>query len=217
MSPWVIAVVLLLVGENSTHIRHLAFEKNKGQAPADVKYVLRGQEYQLDFKRAELLFHFASTTLRIRFDGPLNKRVPEGHARIDGLVRYVDTEETNGDQDIPKFASMRYDSLYKGIDLVCHVKGTHLECNFVALAGSEPEHIRAFVDAQNGLRIDDSGRLVIQLPDREIRLHKPSAFQLRHGQRTSVDIGYQINEMNEISFLIGEYDHSIPLIINPLQ
>ena len=215
MSSWLIALGFLLFGETSTHIHHLAFEKNKGQAPADVRYVLRAPEYQLDFKRAELVFHFTSITLRVRFDGPLNKRVPEGHARIDNLVRYVDTDEVDDDQDIRKFASLRYDSLYKGIDLVCHVKGTHLECNFVALAGAEPEHIRAFIDATNGLRIDDSGSLIIQLPDREIRLHKPSAFQVSHGQRTSIDIGYQINEMNEISFVIGEYDHSGPLIIDP--
>jgi hypothetical protein len=215
MTPWLIAVGFLLLGESSTHLHHLAFEKNKGQSPADVRYVLRAPEYQLDFKRAELVFHFSSTTLRVRFDGPLDKRVPEGHARIDGLVRYLDTEEAGGDRDVPKFASIRYDSLYKGIDLVCYVKSTRLECNFIVLAGTEPEHIRAFVDATNGLRIDDSGSLFIQLPDREIRVHKPLAFQLSHGQRTPVDIAYQTNEMNEISFLIGEYDHSVPLIINP--
>jgi hypothetical protein len=215
MFSWLIAIGFLLSGESSTHIHHLAFEKNKGQAPADVWYVLRAPEYELDFKRAELVFHFGSTALRVRFDGPLNKRVPEGHARVDGLVRYVDTEEAGGDQNIPKFASIRYDSLYQGIDLVCYVKSTHLECNFVALAGAEPEHIRAFVEAPNGLKIDDSGTLVVQLPDREIRVRKPTAFQLSHGQRTPVDIAYQINETNEICFLVGEYDHSVPLIIDP--
>jgi hypothetical protein len=215
MVPWLIALGLVLFGESSTHIRHLAFEKNKGQAPADVRYLLRAPEYELDFKRGELVFHFASTTLRVRFDGPLNKRVPEGHARLDGLVRYVDTEDGDGDQNIPKFASIRYDSLYKGIDLVCYVKSTHLECNFVAFAGADPEHIRAFVEATKGPKIDDSGTLIIQLPDREMRLHKPKAFQLSHGQRTPVDIAYQINEANEICFRIAEYDHSVPLIIDP--
>jgi hypothetical protein len=215
MFPWLIVLGFLLFSESSTHIHHLAFEKNKGQAPADVRYVLRTQEYELDFKRAELVFHLASTTLRVRFDGPLNKRVPEGHARVDGLVRYIDTEDASDDQNIPKFASIRYDALYKGIDLVCYVKSAHLECSFVALAGAEPEHIRAFIDGPNGLKIDDSGNLIVQLPDREIRLHKPNAFQLSHGQRTPVDVAYQINEMNEICFFIGEYDHSVPLIIDP--
>src|SRR5215467_3158757 len=117
MFPCVIALGFLFFGETSTHIHHLAFERNKGQAPADVRYVLRAPEYELDFKRAELVFHFASANLQVRFDGPLNKRVPEGHARLDGLVRYVDTEDADDDQKIPKFASIRYDSLYKGIDL----------------------------------------------------------------------------------------------------
>ena len=214
MFSWFIVLAFLISSETSTHIRHLAFEKNKGQAPADVRYVLRAQGYELEFKRGELVFHVASNTLRIRFDGPLNKRVPEGHARLDGLVRYVDSEDPNGDQNIPRFASIRYDSLYKGIDLICRVRGTNLECDFVALAGAEPEHIRAFVDA-NGLEIDDSGTLIIRLTDREIRFRKPNAFQLDHGQRNPVDVAYQLNETNEITFFIGEYNHSIPLIIGP--
>jgi hypothetical protein len=205
----------LLSGESSPQIRHLAFEQNKGQAPADVRYVLRAQGYELEFKRGELVFHVASTNVRVRFDGPVNKRVPEGHARLDGLVRYVDSEDASGGQNIPKFASIRYDSLYKGIDLICYGRGINLECDFVALAGAEPEHIRAFIDVPGGLKVDDSGALVMRLPDRDTRLHRPNAFQLDHGQRKPVDITYQVNEMSEMSFLIGPYDHSIPLIISP--
>jgi hypothetical protein len=202
MFSWFIVLPFLISSETSTHIRHLAFEKNKGQAPADVRYVLRTQGYEFEFKRGELVFQVASNTLRIRFDGPLNKRVPEGHARLDGLVRYVDSEDPNGDQNIPRFASIRYDSLYKGIDLICRVRGANLECDFVALAGAEPEHIRAFVDA-NGLEIDDSGTLIIRLTDREIRFRKPNAFQLDHGQRNRVDVAYQLNETNEITFFMN--------------
>jgi hypothetical protein len=215
MFPWFIVLGILLSGESSTHIRHLAFEKNKGQAPADVRYVLRAQEYDLEFKRGELVFHIGSNALRVRFDGPLNKRVPEGHARVDGLVRYVDSEETSVDQNIPKFASIRYDSLYRGIDLICYAHGTKLECDFVALAGADPEHIRAFLDGADEVEIDDSGALVIRLPERELRLRRPYAFQLDHGQRTTVTVDYQINEVNEISFVIGPYNRAIPLIIDP--
>jgi hypothetical protein len=215
MFAWSIVLGFLLLAETSAHIQHLAFEKNKGQAPADVRYILRAQDYQLDFKRAELVFHLASDTLRVRFDGPLNKRVPEGHARIDGLVRYVDSDDSADAQKLPQFASIRYDSLYKGIDLICYARGRSLECDFVALAGAEPEHIRAFVDGTKALEIDDSGALVIRMPDREIQLRKPYAFQMAHGQRKPVDVAYQISEMNEIGFLISDYDHSIPLIIDP--
>jgi hypothetical protein len=37
---------------------------------------------------------------------------------------------------------------------------------------------------------------------------------LDHGQRSPVDITYHLNEMSEISFVLGQYDHSIPLIIS---
>ena len=220
MSAWFLLLGVLLLGEDAANVRHPSFEKNKGQAPADIRYILRTPDYQLDFKRAEIVFHAGSSTLRIHFDGPLNKRVPEGHARLDGLIRYVDSEDGSrahdSDHAIPKFASVRYDSLYKGIDLICYARGTNSECGFLVLPGAEPEQIRAFIDGGD-MEIEDSGTLLIRLPDREIRFPKPNGFQVDHGQRKLVDVRYQLTNGNEIGFLTGEYDHSSPLTIDPHQ
>jgi hypothetical protein len=219
MGTWFLLLGVLLLGEDATNLRHPSFEKNKGQAPADIRYILRTPDYQLDFKRAEIVLHAGSSTMRIQFDGPLNKRVPEGHARLDGLIRYVDSEDAPprahaSDHAIPKFASIRYDSLYKGIDLICYARGTSTECGFLVLSGGEPEQIRAFIDGGD-MAIEDSGTLLIRLPDREIRFPKPNGFQVDHGQRKLVDVRYQLSNGNEIGFLIGEYDHSNPLTIDP--
>jgi len=62
----ILAAVLLLV-EVGVHTHPIAFQKNKGQAPADVRYLYRANEYQLDFKRGEAVLHVKSESLRIHF------------------------------------------------------------------------------------------------------------------------------------------------------
>ena len=75
-------------------------------------------------------------------NGSDHPAVPEGHARLDGLIRYVDSEDGSrahdSDHAIPKFASVRYDSLYKGIDLICYARGTNSECGFLVLPEPNP-------------------------------------------------------------------------------
>jgi len=207
------ALVLLLEGGPYGH--HLVFEKNKGQAPADVRYLLHTHEYHVDFKRGEMVFHLGSKDLRVRFDGRLNKKVPEGHARIDGLVRYLDADSAVDVDDIPKFSSVKYESLYAGIDLSCYGRDGQLECDFIALSGADPSQIRVDLDGAERLEVDEAGSLVITVGGQPLHIRKPIAFQLQHGERTPVEIRYQLMDPHEVGFAVGEYNRSIPLIIDP--
>jgi len=208
-----LALVLLL--ESGPYGHRLVFEKNKGQAPADVRYLLQTHAYQVDFKRGEMVFHFGSNGLRIHFDGRLNKKVPEGHARLDGLIRYLDADSDVDKDDIPKFASVKYESLYTGIDLDCYGREGHLECDFVALPNADPSQIRVDLDGAGQLNIDDAGALAITIGGQTLHIRKPIGFQLQHGERTPVEIHYQLMDPHEVGFVIGDYNHQIPLIIDP--
>ena len=94
------------------HFSRLAFEVNKDQAPADVRYILETEQYRLYFKRGEMVFHIGSEDLRIHFSGNLNKRVPEGTGRMDNLIRFVQSDNQDKTANVPKFASVRYESLF---------------------------------------------------------------------------------------------------------
>src|SRR5215813_4094071 len=112
-----ILAILLLGGE---HDGRPVFEKNTGQAAADIRYLLEAPTYQIQWKRGEMVVLFHGHTLRIQFNSRLNERIPEGHGRLDRLVRNVNSGDTGNKQTIPKFASVKYESLYPGIDLVCY-------------------------------------------------------------------------------------------------
>jgi hypothetical protein len=211
MRVFIIFAFLFLGGEHNTR---LVFQTNKDQAPADVRYILHTEKYQLDFKRGEMVFHFANRPFRILFAGHLYKTNPAGNARVDRVVRYIDSDETNNKADVQKFAAVKYESLYSGIDLACHGHAGQLECDFVAMPGADPEQIRIAVVGADRIGIDETGALTLELGDHALRLQKPNAYQLDHGRRNFVDARYELKDTNEVGLVIGQYNPSVPLIID---
>jgi hypothetical protein len=204
---------LLLSGGEHTR---LVFETNKNQAPADVRYLLQTEKYQVDFKRDEMVFHFGSNSLRIRFAGHPNWTMPSGRARLDRLVRYIDSDDGKNKTNIPKFAAVKYELLYAGIDLSCRGHAGQLECDFAAMPGADPAQIRFAVEGADRIEIDETGALHLEIAGQTLRIPKPDAFQLGHGRRSIVDVRYELNGSNEITLTVGPYNRSIPLIIDVL-
>jgi hypothetical protein len=201
--------LLLLAGEQQGRP---VFEKNRGQAPADVRYLLNAGTYELQVKRGEIVFRSGGDSVRIQFEGHVNNPVPEGRARLDRLVRNINSTDDQAKEAIPTFASINYDSLYAGIDLACHGHGWQFQCDFVVLPGADPQQIRLAVYGAD-MATDETGGLIIAVGKRTIHLPKPKAFQLDHGQRIAVNASYKRIDPHEIGLVADEYKHSIPLII----
>ena len=208
VSQLLISLLLFITGYGS----RLAFELNKDQAPADVRYILETEQYRLYFKRAEMLVHVGTEDLRIQFAGNLNRRVPEGAGRLDNLVRYVQADDQDKTVHVPKFASVRYESLYTGIDFTCYGRGGQLQCDFAVMAGGDPNDITITINDAGRLDVDPAGSLIIESAGQTVRLPRPVAFQLDRGQRSPVDIGYRVSG-HDITFVVGTYARGIPLII----
>ncbi len=207
-------LAILLSSEGNSSVQRLIFEKNKGQAPADVHYLTHTEMYDLNLNRGALVFHFGDKVLRVRFDGELNKLVPQGQTRLDGLIRYVNSPDTP-DAKVPKFASVRYESLYNGIDFMCYGRSSQLECDFVILPTGNPRQIRATIEGSDRIELDQAGNLLIHIGSEVIRIRKPTAYQLTRGERRPIDVQYRIQGGDEISFVIDEYNRSLPLVIDP--
>jgi hypothetical protein len=212
MLSHIIFGLFLLGGEHT----RLVFETNKDQAPADVRYLLQTEKYRVDFKRDEIVFHFGSNSMRVRFAGRPNWTMPAGRARLDRLVRYIDSDDRKSKTDIPKFASVKYESLYSGIDLSCRGHAGQLECVFLAMPGADPEQIRFAVEGTDRIEIDETGALHLEIAGQTLRVQKPNAFQLGHGRRNIVDVRFELKGSNEIAFSVGPYNSSIPLIFDLL-
>jgi hypothetical protein len=91
--------------------------------------------------------------------------------------------------------------------------------------GTPPLQKRASRPLGTPLQIAPDGDLVVKTDDGEVRFHKPLVYQpainsgqrtTDHGQRAFVDGQYILSANNRVGFKVAAYDHTKPLIIDPV-
>jgi hypothetical protein len=190
--------------------RPLAFEPNRGQAAATVRFLARGnsRDYLLGasgvtVQGATLGFSGANAKPNAIGIDPLSERHNYFHGRV-------------SQTDIPTFQRVRYSGLYRGIDCLFYGDQNGLEFDFEVAAGADPNKIRLrWSDAKN-VRLDANGELVIETAAGELRQRKPTVYQERDGQRILIVGGYRMAATGEIRFSLGRYDRTLPLVIDPV-
>jgi hypothetical protein len=108
-----------------------------------------------------------------------------------------------------------YRGVYPGIDLVYYSHGERLEYDFVVAPGGDPGKI-AFAIAGAAVGIGTGGTLLARTTAGEMRLDAPFIYQAGpDGVRQAIRGGYAVDG-DRVSFRIGDYDRSKPLVIDPV-
>jgi hypothetical protein len=178
----------------------------------------------------------SSTVLRMRLVGANAKATVTGGDELPGKANYfIGNDPKKWRTNVPRYARVRYEGVYRGIDLVYYGNQRQLEYDFVVAPGADPRAIKLDVVA-DGVRpakgerrsppkIGASGDLVVRTDGGEVRLLKPVVYQppidngqrtTDYGQRTPVDAHYALHAGNQVGFKVGSYDRSRPLIIDPV-
>ena len=115
------------------------------------------------------------------------------------------------------FARVRVEQLYPGINLVYYGNQRQLEYDFTLAPGADPDVIEIHFDGADKISIGGRGELILALGRDEIR--QPSAGHLsdggrRHARQSAAAIKFWT--ANTVAFAIGEYDHQLPLVIDPV-
>lgn len=130
--------------------------------------------------------------------------------------------------NVSQYAKVKYQGVYPGIDLVYYGNQQQLEYDFVVAPGADPHAIRFAVENGNSktedrkTRIDENGDLVISTEGGDLRFHKPVVFQtnsINHRSSISnhqfISGHYILTADNQVSFDVGAYDRTRPLVIDP--
>lgn len=215
------------------------FEPNMGQSDPVVRYVSRGAGYsiffqddQVDFvltKRAKAVddgprrvldanqkasFDF----LRMRLDGARTDFKVSGQNPLPGTVNYLSgTDPSHWVTKVPTFSELRYSAIYPGIDLVYYGNSGRLEFDFEVAAGVSASVIRLRYGGDIGMTLDPQGNLHVLTSQGGISFKKPIIYQLAsNNARIPISGGFRLNSDNTVGFAIGHYDHTRPLIIDPI-
>ncbi|MET0624693.1 MAG: carboxypeptidase regulatory-like domain-containing protein [Pyrinomonadaceae bacterium] len=196
----------------------LSFEENRGQADARVQFLARNGAYSLYLAADEAALALRdASVLRIRLLGASREARARGLGELEGKSNYlVGRDPSRWRTNVPNFARVKYEGVYPGVDVVYYGNQRQLEYDFHLAPGADANLIRLSVEGADGLRIDEGGDLVLPTVSGEVRQHAPRAYQEIAGVSRTIASRYVLKGANGVGFELGDYDKSLPLVIDPV-
>lgn len=198
----------------------LSFEANQGQTDRRVRYLARGEDFDLFLTERGAVFDLhapgSHRAAAIRL-APVGARV---HPDITGrryqgaTASYFRGNDPSGwSRGVRTYARARYHDLYPGIDLVFRGDRSGAEYDFVLDPGADPTRIGYRLRGADSLRLRD-GALVARTAAGSFVHRAPVAYQVVAGHRQRVDAFFRITR-GVVTFDVGAYDRHLPLVIDP--
>ena len=216
----------------------LYFESNRGQTDAHVDFFARGRDHTVylrgdgatialsqnsaEASTSPTARRSATNSASVRFvrmtlAGAKSSPASSGLEQLSGRVNYLlGNNPAQWQRAVPTFAKVQYSAVYEGVDLVYYGNDQELEYDFHLAPKIDPSVIALQFDGADQLKIDDGGDLILRVGSNELRQKKPVAYQTIDGKRVNVPAAYNISTDHTVSFALGSYDSTRPLIIDPL-
>lgn len=194
----------------------LAFEADA----ADADFLARGPGYAVAIRPAEVTLgvrtEAASALVGLKLVGSNPLARPTGQDLLPTRTNYfLGDDPDQWRTDVPNYGKVTYADVYPGIDVVYYGNQRQLEYDFVVAPGASPGAIALSVEGADRVRLNARGDLVLHTPGGKLIQKAPVLFQEVDGARRSVP-GRFVLDGTEVRFRVGRYDHTRPLVIDPV-
>ncbi|HET6974810.1 MAG TPA: SBBP repeat-containing protein [Pyrinomonadaceae bacterium] len=203
--------------------RALSFEENQGQAQAQTRFLVRGNQFAASLSTTEATFSLGNArcactqNLVLQFVGANNQAQPIGEQLLKERSNYLIGNDPKAFRtNIPHYAQARFNQVYSGVDVLYYGDAGHLKYDIVVAPNTDPNVIKIRYAGTEGIEIDRAGNLLLKLNGGKIIQPKPLIYQSLNGKRHYVAGRYVVENQDQIAFRIGNYDASIPLVIDPV-
>ena len=179
-------------------------------------WTVRGEGYRLAVGPAGIEVGLRDEQLRILFVGANAKASSAGLDRLPGKVNYfIGIDPKRWLRDIPTYRRVRYESVYLGVDVLWYGKEGRLEYDLELQPGVDAGRIAMRFEGARKLAVEADGDLRVEMAGGWLSLKLPEAYQEESGGRKRIVSRYELRAGNEVSFHLGDYDKSRPLVIDP--
>ena len=222
----------------------LSFQENLGQTDPQVRFISSGSGYKLFLTAQDAVLEMRSP--RKVFSSPLDRAAKlKAHIRaraaqktsvvrlhlqrtnpgteITGLEKlpgrtdyFIGGDPKNWRTGVPSYSRVKYHEIYPGVDLIFYGNQRRLEYDFVMAPGASPKAIAFDVEGARKLHVNAHGDLVVSVPEGEVELQRPLAYQEIAGARRNVEAAYTLSPNHRVAFSFGPYDPGKPLIVDPI-
>lgn len=196
----------------------LYFEANNNQT----EFRSSGSDYQflISHDGAQILLSQSAAgiaTARMSFPGGNSQAEIHGTGELPGKINYLIGDDSSRWQTgLPTFARVQIADIYPGINLVFHGNQQQLEYDFAIAPGANANAIKIHFDGVENISITPQGDLVLKIGTGKILQPKPEIYQTVAGVRKRLSGGFKILDAQTVAFEVGSYDHSLPLVIDPV-
>jgi len=177
----------------------IVFERNIGQADGRFEFIAQGSRHTISLAPTQAEFDFPGSRrkparqIRATIAGAQLHVQGQAQQPLGGRVNYLrGNDPKKWLTDIPTFGRVTYPQIYPGIDLVFHGEEHRLEYDFVVAPHADPRAIQLDLSGQLGLRVEESGDLVIDTEGGEIRWKKPEIYQDGGGVRRAINGRFRV-------------------------
>ncbi len=156
-------------------------------------------------------------------------QAPAGYRPMQASVSYlIGNDETKHAKALNTYERVNLGDMYPGINVQLRATGNNIEKIFTVAPQQDATQIHIQLAGAARLEIGDQGELIAHTGNGPVTFTAPIAFQENSsGERTPVAVAYTLNPATKAthatdaapasySFRLGDYDHSQPLVIDPL-
>jgi len=166
---------------------------------------------------AGAVLRLGDAAVEMTFSGAHPNARLEGADRLPGIANYfLGSDPQRWITGVPRFARVRYRSLYPGVDAIFYESGGRVEYDLLVAPGVDPAVIQMRFAGAGGMRLSAEGDLVLETAAGEIRQRRPAVYQQEGSARRGLAGRYRFLGDGGVGFTVAGRDPSRPLVIDPV-
>src|SRR5450432_4392477 len=195
----------------------LAFEANHGQTAPQVQYLARSGEGVVFLTADGFTVSMPPAgSFRMLFDKANASPATAAEQPLIARSNYLSRDPGKSIVNLENFGAVRYQSVYPRIDVRFYGRGQHLEHDFLVAPGADANQIALRLDGIDKASMSSSGAVELKLGKITLDEAAPVAWQMVNGARRQVHAEWKITGDNRLGISLGQYDHNLPLTIDPV-
>lgn len=193
----------------------LAFEPNQGQAENSISYLVHHGKATTYFNGLNATTIVGDDHITMSLDRASTPNFI-GADQLESKTNYfIDNDKSKWQKDVPNYQQILAKNVYPGIDLKYYGTNSQLEHDFIVNPGSDYRQIAFHFDGQEQLDLDKNGNLNLKIGDQSLTLNAPITYQQAPHSKHTIPSEFVLVNDNVTIALKSDFDHSLPLIIDP--
>jgi len=176
-------------------------------------FILQARDMSARFHSRAVDYSWRGTSIYQRFEDAAEV-APRG-INLTGKVNYlIGNDPKSWERGLAAYASVGYKGLYSNIDLTFRTEEGRLKSEFVVMPGADPSRIAWRYQGIQKVMVDPDGSLRVYTSHGELSELAPVLYQVIEERRVPVEGGFAV-EQDRVSYRIGSYDRTRPVVIDP--